>query len=183
MEEAIKDDFIERITDNGVSMLFFKERGKMDKVSMDILSRIKHKGFRLIYVTASLPAKSIREKLEQADLSDYYIIDSVTSNLLQDDAEADKCVFIRSPGDLTEISITLEGMLKKGGELFIVVDSITSFLIYNSENEMLRFIHFTSSIAREKKNRLVFLIIENSGISAEFLDKIRSFIDEEANIE
>ena len=118
-----------------------------------------------------------------ANVNDYFIIDSVTAPIIQDSVSNNKCIFIKSPGDLTEISITLEGLLKKEGETFVVIDSITSFLIYNSENEILRFIHFTSSVARERKSKLVFIVIENNGISKNFLDKIRSFIDEEAELD
>ena len=183
MENKFNNDFIERITSDGIGMLFVTERYKLDDASIELLSRIKNKGFKLIYVTSSLPFKSIQEKLEVAKINDYFIIDSVTAPIIQDPSTYQNCIFIRSPGDLTEISINLENLLKKGGENFVVIDSITSFLIYNSENEILRFIHFTSSIAREKKSKLVFIVIENKGISDSFLDKIRSFIDEEAKLE
>ncbi len=183
MENKFNNDFIERITSDGIGMLFVTERYKLDDASIELLSRIKNKGFKLIYVTSSLPFKSIQEKFEVAKINDYFIIDSVTAPIIQDPNMYKNCIFIRSPGDLTEISINLENLLKKGGENFVVIDSITSFLIYNSENEILRFIHFTSSVAREKKSKLVFIVIENKGISDSFLDKIRSFIDEEAKLE
>ncbi len=184
MENVIKSDFIERMTDDGVGMLFVKERYKLDEMAMELLSRVKNKGYKLIYVTSSLPAKNIEEKIQKANLTDYFIIDSVTANVIDDYQENSKNLFIKSPGDLTEVSINLESMLKKNAEtLFVVIDSITSFLIYNSENEILRFIHFTSSIARSKKSKLVFIVIQNDGLSKSFLDKVRSFIDEEAIIE
>jgi archaellum biogenesis ATPase FlaH len=157
-------------------MLFVTERYKLEEASIELLSRIKNKGFKLIYVTSSLPFKSIQEKLDVAKIEDYFIIDSVTAPVIQDPNAYKNCIFIRSPGNL-------ENLMKRGGENFVVIDSITSFLIYNSENEILRFIHFTSSIAREKKSKLVFIVIENKGISDAFLDKIRSFIDEEAKLE
>lgn len=180
MENKFNNDFIERMTNDGVGMLFVKERQKLEKAAIELLSRIKSKGFKLIYVTSSLPFKSIEEKLELAKVDDYFIIDSVTAPVIQDSIPDSKCIFIKSPGDLTEISINLEGLIKKERETFVVIDSITSFLIYNSESEILRFIHFTSSVARERKSKLVFIVIENNGISKNFLDKIRSFIDEEA---
>jgi archaellum biogenesis ATPase FlaH len=183
VEQKFNNDFIERITTDGVGMLFVTERYKLEEASIELLSRIKNKGFKLIYVTSSLPFKSIQEKLDVAKIEDYFIIDSVTAPVIQDPNAYKNCIFIRSPGDLTEISINLENLMKRGGENFVVIDSITSFLIYNSENEILRFIHFTSSIAREKKSKLVFIVIENKGISDAFLDKIRSFIDEEAKLE
>jgi len=176
VEQKFNNDFIERITTDGVGMLFVTERYKLEEASIELLSRIKNKGFKLIYVTSSLPFKSIQEKLDVAKIEDYFIIDSVTAPVIQDPNAYKNCIFIRSPGDLTEISINLENLMKRGGENFVVIDSITSFLI-------LRFIHFTSSIAREKKSKLVFIVIENKGISDAFLDKIRSFIDEEAKLE
>ncbi|MCL4376446.1 hypothetical protein M1558_03070 [Candidatus Parvarchaeota archaeon] len=182
MEYTFNNDFIEKITDDGVGMLLVKERYKLDEAAVELLSRIKNKGFKLIYVTSSLPFNSIEEKLESAKLDDYFIIDSVTAPIIQDAVSNNKCIFIKSPGDLTEISINLEGLLKKEGETFVIIDSITSFLIYNSENEILRFIHFTSSVARERKTKLVFIVIENNGMSKNFLDKMRSFIDEEAQL-
>ncbi len=182
MENGVNGDFIDRLTDDGVGMLFVKERYKLDQLSTELLARIKNKGFKLIYVTSSLPSVSIEEKLQRIDMNDYYIIDSVTANILQDYSGNNKSIYIKSPGDLTEIGINLESLLKKNTETFVIIDSITAFLIYNSENEILRFIHFTSSIAREKKSKLVFIVIANSGLSEDFLDKMRSFIDEEANI-
>ena len=184
MENVIKSDFIERMTDDGVGMLFVRERYKLDQMAMELLSRIKNKGFKLIYVTSSLPARTIEEKITQANLTDYFIIDSVTTNVINDHSEESRSIFINSPGDLTEISINLESLMNKNSKtVFVVIDSITSFLIYNSESEILRFIHFTSSIARANKNKLVFIVVENNGLNREFLDKMRSFIDEEAVIE
>ncbi len=178
MENTIKSDFIERITLDGVGMLLISERYKLDKVADELLSRIKNKSFKLLYITSSLPAVSVEEKIRHAGLEDYYIIDSVTTDVLKDCNDSKK-IYINSPGDLTEISINIENLLKKDSTTFIVIDSVTSFLIYNSENEILRFVHFTSSIAREKNSKLVFIVVQNSGLSKEFLDKMRSFIDEE----
>ncbi len=184
MENQVKNDFIDRFTDNSIGMLFIKERYKLDDVALQLFNRIKNKKFKLVYVTASLPSKVIQEKIESIKLDDYFIIDSVSSSISSDLSPTEKSIFLKSPADLTEIGISLEGILRKyQNTLFIVIDSLTSLLIYNSENEILRFVHFTSSLAREKKSKLVFIVLENNGVSKGFLDKIRSFIDEEAFIE
>ncbi len=180
MENLSGNDFIEKMTDDGVGMLFVKERYFLDQVASSILLRIKNKGFKLVYITASLPSKSIEEKLNEVKFNDYYVIDCVTTDEFEDNINPDKCVFMKSPGDLTNVSITLENFLSNNNNVFIIIDSITSLLIYNSENEILRFVHFTSSTARSRKSKLVFVVLENKGISEEFLDKMRSFIDEEA---
>jgi archaellum biogenesis ATPase FlaH len=184
MDKLINSDFIEKLTNDGVGMLFVKEREKLDKLSPQLFSVIKNNGLKLIYVTASLPAKVLIERVEDAELEDYLIIDTVTASITDSVQNNDKNIFIRSPGNLTEISINLEDLFRKHkNTVFVVIDSITSLMIYNSENEILRFIHFTSSIAREKKNKLVMVVLDNKGLSESFLDKVRSFIDKEYIIE
>ena len=90
MENKFNNDFIEKITDDGVGMLFVKERYKLDEAAIELLSRIKNKGFKLIYVTSGLPFKSIEEKLELANVNDYFIIDSVTAPIIQDSVSNNK---------------------------------------------------------------------------------------------
>ena len=45
MEHEFDNDFIERITNDGVGLLFVKERYKLDEAAVDLFSRVKNKGY------------------------------------------------------------------------------------------------------------------------------------------
>ncbi|MDP8012731.1 MAG: hypothetical protein RAK22_01360, partial [Nanoarchaeota archaeon] len=133
--------------------------------------------------TSSIPAISINAMLRNIGLPKYRIIDTITNSLYngsKDDTE--NAIFVDSPADLTRLSMSIDNVLKENKDVFVFIDSITAFLIYNPEDEILRFIHYTSSVVRENNHKVFFVVLSNAGISSAFIDKIRSFIDYEMRL-
>lgn len=182
MNDTIKEN-LTQIADKNVIMLFLNDRETLDKEITDILKLVSKMNFVPVYVTSSVPASTITTFLKNSNIKNYKIIDTITNSLYNGiNQELDNTIFIDSPADLTRLSMGIDNILRSSENVFMFIDSITAFLIYNSEDEVLKFVHYTSSVVREKNHKVIFIILSNSGISQLFLDKFRSFIDYEIRV-
>ncbi|MBE5728226.1 hypothetical protein IHE50_02310 [Candidatus Parvarchaeota archaeon] len=176
-------DDIKRLVKSTVSLLLLNEREKLNNNFNAIFNSVSSMGFTPVYVTGSVPGDAIENKLLESGVKNYKIIDTITRSLYKDIPKfSENVVVLDSPADLTRLSISLENIVNENKNLFVFIDSITSFSIYNSQNEMLRFIHYVSSLSHEKKQKTVFVVINDDGVDSTFIDKVRSFIDEEIKL-
>ncbi|MCW1294084.1 MAG: hypothetical protein OH316_00310 [Candidatus Parvarchaeota archaeon] len=174
---------IKRLINSNVSLLLLNERDKLNDNFNYIFNNINSMGFMPIYVTGSVPGDTIESQLSSTGIKKYKIIDTITSSLYRKIPKpSENIIVLDSPADLTRLSINLENMINLEKNLFIFIDSITSFSIYNSQNEMLRFIHYISSLTHEKKQKTVFVVMSDDGLDSAFIDKVRSFVDEEIKL-
>lgn len=174
---------IKKLINSNVSLLLLNEREKLNNNFDYIFKNINELGFMPIYVTGSVPGDTIEGQLISSGVKRYKVIDTITSSLYRNIPKpSENIVVLDSPADLTRLSINLENMINEEKNLFVFVDSITSFSIYNSQNEMLRFIHYLSSLTHEKKQKTVFVVINDNGLDSVFIDKVKSFVDQEIKL-
>ncbi len=182
MDDGIKEK-LTGVSNRKVIMLFLNERDKLDREIADIFSYLSATNFVPLYVTSSIPASNIISFFNNSKIKEYHIIDTITNSLYNGSNEPlNNTIFIDSPADLTRLSMGIDNFLRSYNNVFMFIDSITAFLIYNSEEEVLRFVHYVSSVVREKNHKVIFIVLSNSGISQLFLDKLRSFIDYEIEV-
>ena len=98
-----------------------------------------------VYITFNKPFKTMTEELLKVnvDLSKLFFIDAITETAAGMHEKSDRCFFMSSPKNLTELAILLEqavGRLPKENR-FIFMDSLSTMLIYNETDTVLRFIH------------------------------------------
>ena len=180
-DEILSD--IKKLVNSTVGLLMLNERERLNDNFSSIFYNISEMGFMPIYVTGSVPGDSIESQLLQSGVKKYKVIDTITRSLYKDLPKLSQDVIVLdSPADLTRLSISIENIVNDNKNLFVFIDSITSFSIYNSQNEMLRFIHYISSLSHEKKQKTVFVVINDDGLDSNFIDKVRSFIDQEIKL-
>jgi len=118
------------------------------------------RNMRGIYITINKPFDVVEKNFRSSDikLDNVYFLDVVTKYMNKRiPGDRDNCSFVESPSDLTTLAITFMQAAKmlqskntgKDMPVFIVVDSINTFLIYNDENTVKRFFHFLISKSRE----------------------------------
>ncbi|MCL5016876.1 MAG: DUF835 domain-containing protein [Candidatus Parvarchaeota archaeon] len=165
---------------HGVSMLTLKDRDFLEKNYQSVFSTISKGSLSLVYITSSLPSHIIVPQLKSAGIVDYTLIDTITKSMFSGaDRDIENCIFLNSPGELTALGISMEKVLDSKKNVLVLIDSVTSFLIYNSENDLLKFVHYVSSVIHEKNEKAIFVVISEDGISKLFMDKLRSFMDTE----
>ena len=123
------------------------------------------RNLRGIYITINKPFDVIESSFRKSDvkIGNIYFVDVVTKYMNKKAPEKENCSFVDSPSDLTTLAITFMQAAKMIQEkskfdkvpVFVVVDSINTFLIYNEENTVKRFFHFLISKCRELGCKLV----------------------------
>lgn len=142
------------------------------------------KGMSGAYVTFNRPYSTLKVSIGEMglDLSKLFFIDLITESAggNAERCAADRCFYVSSPKNLTELSILMEqAMLRLPREgRFVFIDSISTMLIYNDSDTVLRFIHtLTGKMRLLGITGIIFLLDKESDEKfraqvAQFCDKI-----------
>ncbi len=105
----------------------------------------------VIYMTTNKPYDNLVKKFSQdgIDTERICFIDSVSLPVWGRVSDTSRCLYVDSPSNLTDISMSLEKTLKNiKGNKFVVLDSLNTLLLYNSFELVLKFIHFSTTYLR-----------------------------------
>ncbi|NYZ79399.1 hypothetical protein H0N99_04600 [Candidatus Micrarchaeota archaeon] len=145
---------------------------------------IGKKGMNGAYVTFNRPYSTLKATIKGMglDLSKLFFIDLITESAggSAERCATDNCFYVSSPKNLTELSILMEqAMLRLPAEKrFVFIDSISTMLIYNDPDTVLRFIHaLTGKMRLLGITGIIFLLEKESDEKfkaqvAQFCDKV-----------
>jgi KaiC/GvpD/RAD55 family RecA-like ATPase len=125
-----------------------------------------------IYVSLNKTHESIENilKKEKINTNKLFFIDCVTSEQKRDD------VLHISPRELGKLSSAISTFIKDiPGKKFLIIDALSTLLIYNDENKVARFVKETIEFASEKDVEVIALSPKTKG--EELLNKIFNFFD------
>ncbi|MFQ5837171.1 MAG: ATPase domain-containing protein [Thermoplasmata archaeon] len=117
-----------------------------------------------IYVTATIPSKSIINALEvlDVDLKRTYFVDCVSSMMMGIGERHEKAVYVESPSMLENIMLKVEFLIRKlkGVDCVVVIDSINSLAIHNSPKILSEFLHILINHLRSRNAYTVIFAME-----------------------
>jgi archaellum biogenesis ATPase FlaH len=125
-----------------------------------------------IYVSLNKTHESIENilKSNKINTNKLFFIDCVTSEQKRDD------VLHISPRELGKLSSAISTFIKDiPGKKFLIIDALSTLLIYNDENKVARFVKETIEYASEKDVEVIALSPKTKG--EELLNKIFNFFD------
>lgn len=136
---------------------------------------------RGVYVTVNKGLAALIETLEsegiQTDSVEF--IDVITRMAGNPEVNGKNFHYIDSPKDLVALSVTLEKVIRKlgGGKKFIVIDSLTTLLVYNREGVVEKFVHSLSGKIKSWNAQGVFILMDSTreevaNTLAQFCDKV-----------
>ncbi len=136
------------------------------------------KGLRVIYVTATIPSKSIISALEvlDVDLKSVYFVDCVSSMMMGFSDTHERSVYVESPTMLENILLKVEFLIRKldGAESLVVIDSINSLAIHNSMKVLSEFLHILINHLRSRSATTVVFSMEE--YSTEEVENVLSLV-------
>jgi len=146
--------------DNWVALVIRKEfSSKLNKELIEkLVNRDKLKG---VYITINKPSNFIEKELKKFKINsdNIYFVDLISGR--SKETPCPNCSFINSPSNLTMLGITFTQaakMLQKEiaeQPIFIIVDSLNTFLVYNDEKSVKKFFHFLISKSRELGSKCI----------------------------
>ena len=126
---------------------------RYEEANMRLLSfLVNTKKSRGSYVAVSKPYNHTISLLKHRDINtdNIHFIDCLTKSLGSKATKTKNCVFINSPAHLTELGIALHDYFTSSGEKnrFLYIDSISSLLIHNNIDTVLKFVHYVTGKMR-----------------------------------
>lgn len=148
-----------------------------ERLQQRIITKIKEiekikKNAPLIYVSLNKTQKSTEQVLKQEKINTkkIFFIDGVTAEKIRDD------VIHVAPDDLTLLRIAIVSFIKSiKGEKTLMIDALSTLLIYNDENEVARFILGVTEDATQHNVQIFAFSPKTRG--EELLTKIFNFFD------
>ena len=125
-----------------------------------------------IYVSLNKPQKSAEEYLIKNNINTdkLFFIDCVTQEKTRED------VLHISPRELEKLSFAINTFIKDiKGKKFLVIDALSTLLIYNNENKVASFVKEITEYASDNEVEIVALSPSTKG--EELLNKIFNFFD------
>jgi archaellum biogenesis ATPase FlaH len=143
------------------------------------LHRTISKEFRKIcVVTVHNPFPVLVRKFQEEGIncSNYRFIDCISAkNMAVKDSE--QCIYISSPLALTELAIAMEKIRTTHQMDLLILDNISSLLVYNNESAVLRFLHAMMTKLRRANVTTICPILEEEGKREEFMADLSLFAD------
>ncbi|MFH1588081.1 MAG: hypothetical protein ABIA76_01950 [Candidatus Diapherotrites archaeon] len=154
----------------GMAALFAVDSCNYSPLQDELLKKIS--GSDSIYLTVNKPAAFLKKKMQEMNASSekVFFIDMITG-LTSESGKKEKGVsFIGAPSELVESMLEVDNAFAVSNKKFIVLDSISTLLVYNDKKAVEKFIH--SLISKINNfNSIGLLIAVNS---ENYSDKIKS---------
>jgi KaiC/GvpD/RAD55 family RecA-like ATPase len=162
IKETQINSFLKSLEPNKI-VLFIVNPKKYHSVHAKILKGIIGiRKFSGIYITVNKPYDALVKYLKEnkISLNNIFFIDAISKSVSEEIKLTENCLFIPSPSHLTDLGIALtqalEGMKERKNK-FLILDSISTLLIYNDFDTVAKFVHFI--VSRLRVFGLVGLII------------------------
>ena len=114
-----------------------------------LMKKLKLQG---LYISLNKPYETIREELTNINLDadSIYCIDFVSKKTGKF-SDSEKCFCLEDPSALTELSLMINTLSDEKKINFIVLDSLSTLLLYNDEKTVEKFAHEFLNKARKSK--------------------------------
>lgn len=121
----------------------------------------------VIYVTATISYQAISDILKalEIDATKVHFVDCISHTMMGASIEGSQVLFVESPTMLENIMLKTEYLLRKSKakEKLVLLDSVNSLAIHNSNYVLSEFLHiYVSSLRSKEVNTLILTVIEHT---------------------
>ena len=151
------------------------------QVSMQLVKYFtKERRMPGVYVSVNKPFSILHESFKNNGIKDELLIfiDAVTSQEDIGKNEHDHCFYLESPENLSDISIAISQAVEAidHKEKFIFLDSLSTLLVYNDAETIIKFIHFLIGKMRAWNVNGIILSLKKRG-EASLIAELGQFCD------
>ncbi len=114
---------------------------------------------KICMVTLNKPSSALVKKFQEEgiDYSNYYFIDCVPSK--EKVRESEQYTYVSSPSALTELMLAIDKVKKTHQIDLIILDNLSSLLIYNKDMIVLKFLHSLMTGIRQTNTKVIYSIL------------------------
>lgn len=132
--------------------------------NISLLKKLVDQKMKGIYITINRPYQSLVEMFKKNGISldQIFFIDAITKMTGGKEADVPNCIFLDSPTNLTDITIAVKQAVTLMGDVkkFIFIDALSTLLIYNEGQTVVRFAHFLTGRIRDWKAEGIIISIK-----------------------
>ncbi len=134
-----------------------------------------------IYVTINKNLADLIENFnaEGIPTDNIIFIDAISRMIGDNEIRGSNFYYLDSPRDMVELSVALEKAISKIGdeERFVIIDSLTTLLVYNKEKIVEKLVHSISGKIRAWNAKGIFILMESTkkettNTLAQFCDRV-----------
>ncbi len=133
-----------------------------------------------VYVTLNKPFETMKETLKKKKIDTRMIIfiDAVTKTTGGKVKKTNECLFIGSPDNLSDISVSMDQAVRAlpSKEKFVFFDSLSTLLLYNNITTVAKFIHFLAGKMRTWGVKGIIVSLRKQK-DQELIDELTQFCD------
>ncbi|GAA5263479.1 hypothetical protein [Methanocalculus sp.] len=169
------------LIEEGEIYLLLAEPKDMKKASIQLAGEITAAGYAAIVITTNQPSPILRMLYKKAgiDPQSVWYIDAITRYSLGKEPDSDPMTtYVNHPSNLTDMGIAVTTILKQmeGKKACIILDSVSTMLIYLPTQNISKFMHFVTNRLRLAGVAGVFLAAEK-GLDPDLLMQLSTFVD------
>jgi len=138
----------------------------------------------IIYVNLNKSFPSLLQFFEQnaINIEKFIIIDPITKSSELKGLNTDQLIHVSSISALTELSITINKVLDKTKADALILDSLSTLLIYNDESLITRFVHSLIGKVRRSGSTVVLPILQGDS-KTNLIEDLSMFVDNIASLD
>ena len=128
------------------------------------------------YLSLNRPFTSVQAELKKmnADVKKFFFVDAITATV-QSPPIISNCTFISSPSDLTTLSMAFTTLYTDQGCEVIIIDTISTLVIYQSIGSVIKFVHNLVTKARVLNKKLLLVALKED--SEDLIKDLNMFVD------
>jgi hypothetical protein len=126
-------------------------------------------------ISFSKPYTTLMAEFKSCGIDTAFIIDTLTTSVHQPPKVAD-CIFIQSPSSLTDISVAVSKVMAEKPQVNLVLDSLSSLLLYENQYTLIKFLHNLINKVRLANSKLVVLVLRKDA-ECKLLKDLEMFVD------
>lgn len=129
---------------------------------LDILGSAAKEYDKVCYVTFSRPYHSFIKyfQVNKIDMDKFFFIDCITKLAIKRPEKTKNCIFLSGPNAFTEVNDTIRNVLQKKRFDLLIFDSLSSLLIYEKEDFVMRFLHGLAAMIKASNCKSVFIVLK-----------------------
>lgn len=168
-------DVLEYLKDNKVILVIIDSM-RYNETILDTLKAISNKG-NLVYITLNKTASSLENLFREKSISfrNIVIVDCITRTI-KETKDRGGIIYIDSPRELSDLSFVLGGILSRKKKGYVILDSLTTLLVYQDKPIVARFILNMANRIRESTFRSIIFAADVSE-HRDFLKEVSIFVD------
>ncbi|MCZ6724938.1 MAG: response regulator [Thaumarchaeota archaeon] len=179
-------EFKEMISTSGSSWLvaFLVASEQYSNLTKEVLRLLVNEmDSMVIYITINNPYSSLKKSLSDSHVrvENIFFIDAISGSAGLSSPNVEDCTFLDGPNSLTNLGIELRDRVSRydddnGNSPIILLDSVSTLLLHNSEASVGKFIHFTATRIKMWKAKGVFFSIQED-VNKEVVRTLQQYCD------